>query len=113
MADQPMAYARMLKNDFDKVVRISGILGKPHGLRVAMGKAIVVLAESGEHKEYYKALGDNIKKQLPRGMTNGEKAGIVVNTATEDEFETFVGKLDSKAADKLRELLLKAEKKTK
>jgi len=111
MTNEKMAYARMPKNDFDKVVRISGILGKPHGLRVAMGKAIVYLAESGEHKEYYKALGDNIKKQLPRGMTNGEKAGIVVNTATEAEFETFVGKLDGATADKLEKLLAKARKK--
>ena len=113
MTDEKMAYARMPKTDFEKVVRISGILGKPHGLRVAMGKAIVFLAESGEHKAYYKALGDNIKKQLPRGMTNGEKAGIVVNTATESEIETFVGKLDSVTAEKLMKLMSKVSSEKK
>ena len=111
MTSEKMAYARMPRDDFDKVVRISGILGKPHGLRVAMGKAIVKLAESGDHKDFYKALGDNIKQQLPRGMTNGEKAGIVVNTATESEFDAFVEKLDSKTADHLRKLLLAQIKK--
>ena len=111
MTSEKMAYARMPKDDFDKVVRISGILGKPHGLRVAMGKAIVYLAESGEHKDYYKALGDNIKKQLPRGMTNGEKAGIVVNTATESEQQAFLEKLDGPTTDLLLKLLKAQSKK--
>lgn len=98
----------MPKDDFEKVVRICGILGKPHGLRVAMGKGIVKLAETGEHKDFFKALGDCIKESLPRGRTDGEKAGIVVNTATESEMEAFLGKLSPEAKKLLTKSLKKA-----
>ena len=107
MSDK-MAYARMPKDDFEKVVRICGILGKPHGLRVAMGKGIVKLAESGDYKEFFKALGDSIKESLPRGRPDGEKAGIVVNTATESEMDAFLGKLSPDAKKALTKALKKA-----
>jgi hypothetical protein len=102
---EPIAYARMPTVDFHRVARTAGVFGNPHGLRVAMGRALVIMADSGDYKDFFKKFGQTIISELPRGKSAEEKSAAVVNTTTEMGLENFATKLDKTQAKKLKELL--------
>jgi len=102
---EPTAYARMPQRDFNRVARTAGVFGNPHGLRVAMGRALVIMADSGDWKDFFKKFGMTIISELPRGKSAEEKSAAVVNTTTEMGLENFTSKLDKAQAKKLKELL--------
>ena len=102
---EPIAYARMPTVDFHRVARTSGVFGNPHGLRVAMGRSLVILADSGDFKEFFKKFGQTIISELPRGKSAEEKSAAVVNSTTEMGMENFTSKLDKSQAKLLKKLL--------
>lgn len=90
MSTTKHSYARMSFEAFDAVSRKAGILGRPHGSRVAMGTAIYKLSKDDVHSAYYRALGDQMKKELRSGMSAGEKAGVVMTKADAGEKQAFI-----------------------
>ena len=110
---EPTAYARMPTSGFHRVARAMGILGNPHGLRVAMGKSLVHMADSGDWPEFFKQFGMTAISELPRGKSSEEKSAAIVNETTAPGMENFARNLSPDRQVELQALLdkINSEKK--